>query len=264
MHDQHAQTLGGLMQSNQEILLRKLERARKTGNHAGTKGDMAESALRRILQQHLPRRYRVSHGFVVDSKGGISLQNDIIVHDAHYCPLFQLEEEEAGACFVPAESVYAVFEAKQDLTAEYLKHAAAKAASVRKLCRTSTEIIDCGEARPPRDPHRILAGIMTLGCAWVGGLGATFDASVRRFAGEEQLDLGCVMAAGTFEWAGLPGDERMVRWPAEVALSAFFLRLLSRLQALGTVPAIDWAVYGEAIVGSPAQVFSEALAAPRA
>jgi hypothetical protein len=33
-------------------------------------------------------------------------------------------------------------------------------------------------------------------------------------------------------------------YPAARALSAFLIRLLARLQALGTVPAIDYEVYG--------------------
>src|SRR2546426_9115632 len=138
----------------QRALRAALELARGAIDHPTSKGDVSEAQWRKMLAKHLPQRYRVSKGQVVDSRGGISEQMDVIIHDAHYCPLFLHEE---GTCFVPAESVYAVFEAKQELDAAYVKAAGAKAASVRRLFRTTAPILDRGEKKPARTHTEILA-----------------------------------------------------------------------------------------------------------
>src|SRR3546814_16494802 len=88
-----------------------------------------------------------------------SQQIDVIIHDRQYSPfVFTFK----GTDVVPAESVYAVFEAKQELTADYIRYAGEKAASVRRLHRTSlsAETID-GPSRA-KPPHHILAGIIPL------------------------------------------------------------------------------------------------------
>src|SRR3546814_17119907 len=71
---------------------------------------------------------------VVDSRGVFSQQIAVIIHDRQYSPfVFTFK----GTDVVPAESVYAVFEAKQELTADYIRYAGEKAAYVRRLHRTS-------------------------------------------------------------------------------------------------------------------------------
>ena len=62
----------------------------------------------------------------------------------------------AAEGLVPAEAVYAVFEAKQVLNAENIKAAHEKAASVRKLTQTSAPIINAGVQQPGRPPIRPL------------------------------------------------------------------------------------------------------------
>lgn len=49
---------------------------------------------------------------------------------------------------IPAESVYAVFEAKQAANADNLRQAHEKAASVRRLLRLSAPIISGGVEMP--------------------------------------------------------------------------------------------------------------------
>lgn len=39
-------------------------------------------------------------------------------------------------------------------------------------------------------------------------------------------------------------SKELKTYPAERALSAFLIRFLARLQELGTVPAIDYEIYG--------------------
>ena len=238
-----------LLLGHQSTLRAELERAREGIPHATLKGNASEEEWRRMLDRHLPRRYRVCTGQVVDSRGACSDQIDVIVHDAHYCPLFL---EAGGSCFVPAESVYAVFEVKQALTADYVSAAGRKAASVRRLHRTSAPILERGVEQAARDIPPVLAGVMTLAATWADGLGEGFRAAVRKLNPKERLDIGCALTVGAFEV--MPGDDpgHPVVYPADAALVTFFLRLVHRLQLLGTVPAIEWGAYVEATLPSPA------------
>jgi len=239
MSNEH-QVLQRLFLEHQRVLRAALELSRGAIDHPTSKGDVSEGQWRKMLSKHLPQRYRVCKGHVVDSRGGISKQIDVIIHDAHYCPLF-LDED--CACFVPAESVYAVFEAKQELTARYVADAGQKAASVRRLFRTTASIVDRGQLRPPRTPTPILAGVLALATNWNDGLGESFKEAVAALEVEERLDLGCVLDAGAFEVATEGANGELVVGPAESSLVTFFLRLVDRLQSVGTVTAIEWPAY---------------------
>jgi len=232
-----------LFLAHQAALRSELERARGVIDHPGLKGDASEDSWRVMLGRHLPKRYRVCSGQVVDSRGGISEQIDIIIHDAHYCPLFL---QEGGTCFVPAESVYAVFEAKQELDAGYVKAAGGKAASVRSLFRTNAPILDRGEKKPARTHTEILAGVVALAAVWKDGLGDGFKTALGNLSEDAHLNLGCALDAGAFELTHEDGQQTLVIAPAEAALVTFFLRLVHRLQAIGTIVAIDWPAYIEA------------------
>ena len=66
-----------------------------------------------LLQTYLPQRYQAASAHVVDSEGTFSQQIDVVVFDRQYSPfIFKFQ----GQTVVPAESVYAVFEAKQAIT----------------------------------------------------------------------------------------------------------------------------------------------------
>ncbi len=65
---------------------------------------------RKILQRRLSARYRITHGHIVDYRGVVSPQTDIIVADPLSAPsLFQAED---GTEYVPFESVFALGEVK--------------------------------------------------------------------------------------------------------------------------------------------------------
>jgi len=78
------------------------------------KGMASELQWRAMLTNYLPERY--------------------IIYDCQYSPLLF---DEDGTRYVPAESVYAVFEVKAHIDAGNLFYAGEKAASVRRLRRTS-------------------------------------------------------------------------------------------------------------------------------
>jgi hypothetical protein len=112
--------------------------------HPDAKGDVGEVNWHAVLDgRHdrggfLPGRYAVSSAFVLDADGETSDQIDLVIHDAHFCPLLF---EHAGHRYVPSESVYAVVEVKPELNRDYVLYAAKKTASVRAIRRTSVPII---------------------------------------------------------------------------------------------------------------------------
>ena len=128
--------LHGAFYGKQAVLRSLLETGRKIATHPGAKGDGSELHWKEMLSELLPRRYQVSKGFVVDSAGTRSEQIDVIIHDHFFSPLLW---EDGGYVYVPAESVYAVFEVKQDHNLEYIKAAGQKAASARRRLRTEGE-----------------------------------------------------------------------------------------------------------------------------
>ena len=189
-----------------------------------------------LFNRYLPQRYRATSAFIVDADGRRSRQIDIAVYDHLYSPL--LFHHDSGP-HVPAESVYAVFEVKQTLCAKWIVDAGRKAASVRKLRRTSAPLLSAGSRYPPKPPFPILAGILSLDAVWAGPFPDRVSALLRRMPPEERLDLGCALRQGGFEFS-----EAAIHFSApEESLIYFVLRLLQRLQQLGAAPAIDLAEY---------------------
>jgi hypothetical protein len=95
----------------------------------------------------------------VDSKGQFSDQIDVVIFDRQYSPfIFRFE----GQVIVPAESVYAVFEAKQVINAGQAAYAQDKVQSVRRLMRTSLPIPHAGGTFPPKPLPYVLARLLTF------------------------------------------------------------------------------------------------------
>lgn len=194
-----------------------------------------------MLGDYLPNRYCVSKAFVIDSAGERSDEIDLVIYDRQYSPFLFNQD---GAIFIPAESVYAVFEIKQALDGENVAYAIEKAASVRRLKRTSVTITHAGGTFPPRAPFRILAGLL---CFKNGG-GRNLMKHLKAAPEEGRLDLLCALQGGAVEVDyAADGKASLEASPPESALIFFFLRLLERLQGLGTAPAIDLREYGKAL-----------------
>lgn len=214
-------------------------------SHPGTKGDATEAHWLGMLREYLPKRYCADKAMVVDCDGHVSQQIDVVIYDRQYSP-FLLNQD--GAKYIPAESVYAVFEAKQEINAEYLKYAQGKAASVRRLRRTSVPIPHAGGVYKPKQPSRILAGILALESSWSPPLGTPFQTALRGTREDGRLDLGCALKHGAFEVRyAQKGGLSLTTSGSETALIFFFMRLLGRLQECATVPALDFDAYGQVL-----------------
>lgn len=108
---------------------------------------------------------------MVDSQGNFSQQIDVVIFDRQYSPFIFTYE---GEIIVPAESVYAVFEAKQTANAELVAYAQQKVASVRQLQRTSLPIPHAGGVYPPKALMPILGGLLTFESDWSPALGPSW------------------------------------------------------------------------------------------
>ena len=217
---------------------KRLETARQSFAQPGTKGDASENVWLGIFNTYLPKRYKAAKAHVVDSQGEFSDQIDVVVYDAQYSPPIFLYE---GQVIIPAESVYAVFEAKQTLNAENVKYARQKVASVRQLCRTSLPIPHAGGTYPKKQLVPMCGGLLTLDSDWKPPLGEPLLAKLGNGQGCDRLDLGCVAAHGYFKL-----DEKRKKYDVYKGgkpATAFLLTLISQLQYSGTVPMIDMQAY---------------------
>lgn len=213
----------------------KLRRAAQSITHAGTHGAVNEDHWIEVFRAYLPKRYEVAGGIVIDSLGGHSHQIDIVVFDKHFTPTLL---DQKNHRYIPAEAVYAVFESKPHIDKAYLEYAGEKAESVRRLHRTSVAITHAGGTFPARPLFPLITGIVAPRCDWVDGFGDSFRKHLPG-TGLAKLDCGCALAHGAFDSFG--DDLQVV--PREGALIYFLFRFLSKLQSLGSVPAIDWAAY---------------------
>jgi hypothetical protein len=224
----------------QDQMHAKLSLNRRIICHPTTKGDASELEWVDMLSTYLPRRYQVDKAFVIDCKGNISEQIDIVIFDRHYSP-FLLRQN--GATYIPAESVYAIIEVKPILTSANISYASKKASSVRRLKRTTAKIVHAGgEIDKPKKPFDILAGILTI----EGKCTAQMEKQLKNLRKEGFLNFGCSLNKESF-WFKRDSAGSLILENSKQGegLIFFFLNLLSELQQLGTVSAMDIQCYIE-------------------
>lgn len=97
--------------------------------HAQTKGNERELPVREFLEQNLPASYAAVGGEIVDVRGQMSPQMDVIVYNRMKNPAFV-----SGASHIlPAEAPLVTFEVKSTLTAEELKKSYRAAHTLKDL-----------------------------------------------------------------------------------------------------------------------------------
>lgn len=231
-----SQLLSGLHDDMQQ----RLETVRKSFGHSGTKGDASEAVWLELLQTYLPQRYQAATAHVVDSKDMFSDQIDVVVFDRQYSPfIFRYQ----GQMVVPAESVYAIFEAKQSINAGQVDYAQKKIASVRRLHRTSLPIPYAKGTYPAKSLIPILGGILTFESDWNPALGQPLSDALAAGGEEGRLDLGCIAAHGYFSLD--QQTHTYETFPGGKPATAFLFKLISQLQFSGTVPMIDIQAYAQ-------------------
>ena len=212
-------------------------------NHSLDKGDNSESNWIDWFKEYLPQRYQAAKATVIDCEGNISDQIDVVLYDAQYS---YLAFHQNDVLYIPAESVYAVFEVKPCLNKQYMDYAGAKAESVRKLNRTSAPIPYAGGTYSPKSPHQILAGILVNNSEWKDPFGDPFKKCLAGYNELQRVDCGCVLNAGAYFYDY--ESSQLSKCSEEESLVFFFLKLLILLQKMGTVPAIDLYEYMKALI----------------
>ena len=224
--------------TEQECLIAQLRSSNRI-THAGDRGEVNEQHFIDCLRRYLPNRYTVEKAIVIDSDGNVSHSIDVVVFDRQYTPTLLDNDKHR---YVPAEAVYAIFECKPTIDKGYLEYAGEKAASVRKLKRTSVEIHHAGGTYPAKKPVDIVAGILAIDVGWAEGLASeSFRRVHGSLSGPNTVDCGFAAAGASFD---IFAEKRAYTFgPANNALAFFAFRLLWRLQSLATVPAVDWIAY---------------------
>jgi hypothetical protein len=181
----------------EEELKAQLQVRRVAHRNAEAKGEASEDVWIELLSTHLPHRYRVAKGIIIDADGRESQYIDIIIYDRQFTPLVFCKD---GKMYIPAESVYGVIEAKQELTRGNIVYAGKKAASVRKLRRTSAPIVHAGGTiDKPKTPFRIIAGIVAYKSSWADPFGSPLTKALGELTINQCLDFGIAAENGYFE-----------------------------------------------------------------
>lgn len=222
----------------QKSMINDLETIRKNIDHEPTKGDGAENIWIKFLEEYLPKRYSVAKAKIVDYRGNTSDAIDVVIYDRQYTP-FVLNK--AGIKYIPVESVYAIFETKQEITKHHLTYASEKIESVRKLNRTTAPVVDKGITKPAPSLFNILGGFLCLENSWKKSIcdEKTFHTSINSFKLNFSIDIGCVLNDKSFIYEVVNKKSELKFSNKDETLIFFFLKLMLALQKLGTVRPID-------------------------
>lgn len=238
--------------------------------HSGSKGDALENTWIEWLRNYLPSRYSVDKAFVIDSDGQLSEQIDIVIYDCWFTPFVFSQN---GTKYIPAEGVYAVFEVKPDINGSaggmpHIEYASKKIESVRKLKRTSTNMINSGCPKPARPLTKIIGGILCSTNSYTHqDDNKTIKSHLSDLTGFGGIDCGCIIDYGSFVVDYEGEEDTKLSTPEHFekriqsyysqrkvnsisfsqpqnSLVTFFMQLTRYLQqAIGTVPAIDMNIY---------------------
>jgi len=213
-------------------------------NHPGTKGDFTEINWIKWFTDYFPKRYNFCNGIVIDHTDNTSDQIDIIVYDKQYSPLVFNQND---VTYITAESVFAVFEVKQTLNKEHLEYAGKKAESVRKLSRTSAPIVYSTGIKPPKEPHKIITGLLTTSNEWKNPIDETLIGNLKSLNKMQELDIICSIQNFAYRIIYENDAIKLEKNRGDDILIFLFLTLLMQLQIIGTVPAIEYNKYFDAV-----------------
>lgn len=261
-----ADLFGGL----QKQMVAQLNTNRKFILHSGSKGDSLENVWIDWLRKYLPNRYCVDKAIIIDSNGDLSHQLDLVIYDQQYTPFVFTQN---GIHYIPAEGVYAVFEVKPDFQGRvdeknFFEYAGHKIESVRKLKRTSVNIINAGIDVKARPLTKILGGILASTNSYTHSNNNTIESHLKNLKELKTIEMGCAVDYGSFyvnytgqeDTANTNFEERFLNYykkrtfasitfsAKENSLVTFFLQLTRYLQqSIGTVAAIDLNAYATAV-----------------
>lgn len=199
--------------------------------HPTAKGDESELNWIGLLRSYLPERYTVDSGFVVDHKGNISEQIDVIIYDRHFTPFIFRGE---NVVYIPAEGVYAVFEVKPHFDKKYYLYAIKKLNSVKVLKRTSAAFAHA-QGKSTKELHNIIGGILTK------------ENKSKVFFNQVKIGSDLSILLSLDSGIKVINNETIEERDKQPILAFFLLKLIEKLRALGSVPALEVDKYLEFI-----------------
>lgn len=111
----------------------------KLFTHSGDKGEFREQIIQKFLRPFLPPCYGIGSGQIFSSDGAASDQADVVLYDAVFSNvLFRNEPNSLSPC----ESVYGLIEVKSVLNTLELESAITNVASVKRLQRASSSMLN--------------------------------------------------------------------------------------------------------------------------
>ncbi len=199
--------------------------------HPTAKGDESELNWIGLLRSYLPERYTVDSGFVVDHEGNLSEQIDIIIYDRHFTPFIFRGE---NVVYIPAEGVYAVFEVKPYFDKKNHDYAVKKLGSVKALKRTSAQFTHIG-GKDKKELFDVVGGVLTKA-----------NKAKKLF---NDLTIGSELSVilSLDHGVKIINSESVEKQGKEAVLAFFLLKLIEKLRALGSVPALEADKYLESI-----------------
>jgi len=106
--------------------------AQKIVAHNAERGRLLEKTVVQVLEEILPKRFRIGTGFIVNSKNARSTQIDIVIYDDTFNAPIVLD---GGIGIFPIECVYAVVEVKSTLRNRDIEAFSRAVGKVRSLAK---------------------------------------------------------------------------------------------------------------------------------
>ena len=132
-------TIAGLISKATEKLRHDFEYIRERNTHSGEKGGETEVKVREFLNNHMPKRFHATAGFVIDIDNQMSNHQDVIVYDALSSPVYRYEEHNQ---IVSSDAVASIIEVKSVLNKGHLANAYSKIAEVKRLRKRAISDMD--------------------------------------------------------------------------------------------------------------------------
>lgn len=165
--------------------------------HSGAKGGEAELLVRRFLNEHLPKRFAASSGFIIDPRDNVSKQTDVIIYDAFNCAMYRASE---NAAIFPSTNVVAVVEVKSILDKEKLEEAFENIAAVKALSKAKLPL-------PPGflNSYQTLGTVFAFDCSiTLRTLASHYGDLIRKHGLGRHIDQIVVLDKGIIGLAGKP------------------------------------------------------------
>lgn len=258
--------------SRQEIFSQAAKKLRQdfeelsTVPHNQLKGGQAEKLVRSFLRAHIPKRFDVGSGFIIDRFDNISRQTDLIIYDAQNCPVYRASEE---AGIFPNQNVAGLVEVKSKLDRDRLLEAIENIRDAKRLAKIPAPE---GSVLTAHNFGYLFAFTSSISLDTIADHYAEFF-KADKFRLGDHIDGICVLDVGTVTLSARPRGMRWGRYIHEGvarrelseglgfglaisemkrdALDAFLRDMLSRLSTFWAImdhPGFEWSSEQEAHV----------------